>query len=387
MPDAAGRPVLLFLLNDAPFYVSHRLSVGIAAKAAGFDVHVAAPHHDAAVARIRAAGLAFHDIPLRRGATAILGELRLIGAMAALLMRLRPDVLHAVAMKPVCYGGSLARLLGIRASVLAITGLGYLFVTETTAARTMRRIALALYRFALGQRPLRAIFQNPDDLALFRTNDLVDPATVAMIRGCGVDMTRFASTPEPEGEPIVMFPARILGDKGVHEFVAAARMLKEAGIKARFVMVGRTDPDNPTDVGEAEIRRWIEAGWVEWWGFSEDMPKTLAQSTIICMPSYREGLPRGLIEAAACERAIVATDVPGCREVVRHEENGLLVPVRDGAATAAALRRLIEDVGLRRRLAARGRAIAVAEFSVEDFVTKSLGVYRDVMTESGSKWP
>jgi glycosyltransferase involved in cell wall biosynthesis len=272
--------------------------------------------------------------------------------------------------------------LGVPATVLAITGLGYLFVTESLAARAMRHVALALYRFALANRPLRAIFQNPDDLALFRAHGLVADDVVRMIRGCGVDMSAFPARPEPAGETVVMFPARILGDKGVHEFVGAARLLKAKGIAARFVMVGRTDPDNPTDVGEAGIRRWIEEGVVEWWGFSEDMPATLARATLVCMPSYREGLPRGLIEAAATERAIVTADVPGCREVVRHGDNGLLVPVRDAAATADALEKLILDAGLRRRMAGRGREIAVADFSVEDFVAKSLAVYREVLTDA-----
>ena len=375
-------PRLLFLMNDAPFYVTHRLSVGIAAKRAGFDVHVAAPHRHDAVKRIEAEGIVFHDIPLRRGGRRIGGELALIWAMAKLIRSLHPDLLHAVTMKPVCYGGTLARLLGVPATVLAITGLGYLFVTESLAARAMRHVALALYRFALANRPLRAIFQNPDDLALFRAHGLVADDVVRMIRGCGVDMSAFPARPEPAGETVVMFPARILGDKGVHEFVGAARLLKAKGIAARFVMVGRTDPDNPTDVGEAGIRRWIEEGVVEWWGFSEDMPATLARATLVCMPSYREGLPRGLIEAAATERAIVTADVPGCREVVRHGDNGLLVPVRDAAATADALEKLILDAELRRRLAAHGREIAVADFSVEDFVAKSLAVYREVLTDA-----
>jgi len=378
---------LLFLMNDAPFYVTHRLSVGIAARRAGFDVHVAAPFHADAVKRIEAEGLVFHDIPLRRGGRQIGGELALIWAIGRLLLALKPDLLHAVTMKPVCYGGTLARLMGVPAVVLAITGLGYLFVTESLAARAMRLIALALYRFALGGRPLRAIFQNPDDLALFKARDLVADEVVRMIRGCGVDMTAFPARPEPTGEIVVMFPARILGDKGVHEFVGAARLLKAKGIAARFVMVGRTDPDNPTDVGEAGIKRWTDEGVVEWWGFSEDMPATLARATLICMPSYREGLPRGLIEAAATERAIVTADVPGCREVVRHEVNGLLVPVRDSEATASALERLILDPTLRRALARRGRDIAVGEFSVEDFVARSLAVYREVMADAKLSWP
>jgi glycosyltransferase involved in cell wall biosynthesis len=239
---------------------------------------------------------------------------------------------------------------------------------------------LPLYRFALHHPNARVIFQNPDDLGLFLERRLVDPETVVMIRGCGVDMDLFRPRPAgvPENEVRVMFPARILGDKGVNEFVAAARMLKAEGTRGRFILVGRRDPLNPTDVPEATIRGWEAEGLVEWWGFRTDMPTVLPQAHVICMPSYREGLPRGLIEAAACGLPIVTADVPGCREVVRHEDNGLLVPARDGRATAAALRRLIDDAGLRARMGARSRARAVAEFSVEQFVADTLAAYAAV---------
>jgi len=176
-----------------------------------------------------------------------------------------------------------------------------------------------------------------------------------------------------------MFPARILGDKGVHEFVHAARTLKAAGANARFVLVGRRDPANPTDVPEATIRAWEAEGLVEWWGFRTDMPAVLLQAHVICMPSYREGLPRGLIEAAACGLPIVSADVPGCREVVRHGETGFLVPVRDGAATAEAIGKLLEDPALRRSMGQAARQMALDEFTVEAFVADTLATYDAVL--------
>ncbi len=373
---AAGR--LLFLLADAPFFVSHRLSIALAAKAAGFEVHVAVPFAAEPVRRMHECGLVHHDIPLRRGARSLHGELRLIAAFARLLRRLRPTMVHAVSLKPVIYGGLMARVMGVPAAVLAVTGLGYVFLREGTSAALTRALVKRLYRFALAHRNSRAVFQNPDDRALFVDGGLVAARRVVLTRGCGVDTAEFAPAPESEGTPTVVFPARILGDKGAHEFAAAARCLREDGVAARFVMVGRTDPDNPTDVGEPTIRRWEAEGILEWWGFRDDMAAVLAQAHVVCMPSYREGLPRVLIEAAACGRAIVTADVPGCREVVRDSENGLLVPVRDGAATAAAIRRLVEAPDLRRRLGARGREIVLAEFSVERFVAETLAVYRQL---------
>ena len=381
---AAQPPVLLMVLNDAPFFLSHRLAVARAAREAGFSVHVAVRYDQEAVAVIRAEGFTYHDIPLARGSRRIAGELRLIAALWRLVRAVRPDILHAVTMKPVIYGGMVARLCRVPAVVHAVTGLGYLFLIEGTAARVQRALLMALYRFALAHRNCRAIFQNPDDLGLFHNRGLVERGKETMIKGCGVDIHRFAEQPEPSGPPVVMFPARILGDKGVHEFVFAARTLKHDGIAARFVMVGRTDPDNPTDVGEATIRAWEREGLVEWWGFSRDMAASLAQATVVCMPSYREGLPRVLIEAGAIGRAVVTTNVPGCREIVHDGDTGLLVPVRDGNATAAAIRQLLDDPERRRAMARRARARVAAKFSEEVFVARSLDVYRQVLAGTRS---
>jgi len=372
---------LLMVLNDAPFFISHRLPLALAARDAGCEVHVAVPFDAGPVAIMEAAGLVHHDIPLRRGARALGGEAALVAAIWRVVRRVRPDLMHAVTMKPVLYGGLVARAARVPAVVHAITGLGYLFLIEGTAARVQRAIIKSFYALALAHHNAHAIFQNPDDLKLFRDARLVDPAITSMIRGCGVDTAAFAPRDKPGGPPVVMFPARILGDKGVHEFVEAARILKQRGSGARFVLVGRTDPDNPTDVGEAGIKAWTGEGIVEWWGFAEDMAATLAQAHIVCMPSYREGLPRVLIEAAAHALPIVTADVPGCREIVRDGDNGILVPVRNGPATAEAIGRLLDDAELRRRMGARGRAIAVAEFSVEDFVAKSLAAYGAVLPE------
>lgn len=382
---AVPRPRLLMVLNDAPFFLSHRLPVAQAARDAGFEVHIAVPEEAEPCAAMRSEGFVVHDIPLRRGARRLGGELTLIRRLWRIVRAVEPDMMHAVTMKPVLYGGLVARLSGVPAVVHAITGLGYLFVTAGLATRVQRAIVKRLYRFALGHRNACAIFQNPDDLSLFTREKLVDPRIALMIKGCGVDMKRFAPQPEPAGPVTVMFPARILGDKGVLEFVDAARILKAQGMDARFVLVGRTDPDNPTDVGEAGIRAWEREGVVEWQGFSRDMAATLNQAHIVCMPSYREGLPRVLIEAIACGRPVVTADVPGCREVVRDGENGLLVPVRDARATAEALGSLIANPALRRHFGERARAIAEDEFSVEHFVALSLEAYRRVLP--ARRWP
>lgn len=370
---------LLFLLNEALFFTTHRMPVGEAMLAAGFEVHVAAPFEQPYVDLIRARGFRYHDIPLRRGGRSLAGELRLFAAFLRLIGKVRPDLVHHVAMKPGVFGGAASRLLGVPAAVHAVTGLGFLFVREDAASRAIRAALLPLWRFALHHPNARAIFQNPDDMAMFLERGLAPRGRSVLIRGTGVDLDRFSPRPAHENPPVVMFPARLLGDKGVNEFVAAARVLKARGASARFVLVGRRDPLNPTDIGEAALEAWLREGVVDWWGFRDDMPETLNRADLVCTPSYREGAPRGLIEAAACGLPIVTSDAPGCREVVRDGENGLLVPVRDAAATAAAIGRLLADPALRRRMGARSRALAVEMFSVERFVADTLAVYRQVL--------
>lgn len=383
---------LLIVVQEALFFTTHRLPVGRAMQRRGWTVHVAAPADPAIVEQLQAEGFVFHPIPLTRSGLNPLAELKLLLALLGLFLRLRPQLAHLVSIKPMVWGGLAARLTGVPAVIHAITGLGYVFTEARDRADAritlLRNLISGLYRLALAHRNSIAIFQNPDDLAVFEARQLVRPDKWVMIRGCGVDMDVFAAQPEPVIDaahpPVVMFPARLLGDKGVREFVAAAEQLRAEHVKARFVLVGRRDPANKTDIGAEQLQRWIDSGVVEYWGFSDAMPAMLPRAHIIVLPSYREGLPRGLIEAAAIGRAIVTADAPGCREVVRHEETGLLVPVGDGRATAAAIRRLLTDDALRHRLAARSRAIAVDEFSVEQFVAASLQTYDRVLQTQGN---
>lgn len=370
---------LLFLVNEALFFTTHRMPVAQAAQRHGYEVHVAAPYEEGPASIIAAQGFTYHPIPLIRSGTSIAGELKLMAAFWRLLGTIKPDLTHHVAMKPVAYAGCIARLRRVPAVVHAVTGLGYLFIRNDLVTRIQRAIIMALFRIALRHRRGRVIFQNPDDLELFAKRGLVDRAVATIIRGTGVDMDRFKPAATGNGDRMtVMFPARIIGDKGIHEFVHAARQLTAAGVAADFVLVGRTDPVNPTAVSEATVRQWEQEGIVAWWGFHDDMATTLARADVVCMPSYREGLPRVLIEAAACGLPMVTTDVPGCREIVRDGENGFLVPARDGPATADAIARLVADAGARKRMGKNSRAIALKDYAIDDFVARTLAVYAEV---------
>ncbi|QXP84585.1 glycosyltransferase family 4 protein [Methylococcus sp. ANG] len=372
------QPHLLFVVTEDWFFCLHRLSLAVAAKRAGFEVSVAtrvAEHGQV----IESAGLRLIPLRLSRRGRNPLTEARLVADLARLYRRERPDIVHHVAMKPVIYGSLAARLTGRRAVVNALTGLGFLFTSDRLSARLLRPLVETAFRGLLNAPICRTIVENPDDLRQLTDEGVVEPGRIRLIRGSGVDLAKFSPSPEPEGPPLVVLPARMLWDKGIGEFVEAARRLRAEGVQARFALVGQRDAENPSAIAEAQLREWERSGVVEYWGFRSDMPQVLAQCHIVCLPSYREGLPVSLLEAAACTRAIVTTDVPGCREAVRHEENGLLVPRGDPAALAAALSRLIADPALRRAMGARGRTRAEEEFSLDGVVAQTLSLYREML--------
>ena len=363
---------LLFVVNDTRFFVSHRLPLGAAARRAGYEVHLAALP-DGKLDVLAAHGIVFHPLRVDRTGLNAWRELDLLRQLAGVIRRVDPDTVHCVTIKPVIYGGLLCRLLGVPAFVAAVSGLGYVFVARGASSALLRPLIRRLYRFVFSHPNSRVIFQNGDDRAELAALGLVRAERSVLIRGSGVDPTVYRPRPEPEGTPVVLLPARLLREKGIGEFVAAARLV---GPVARFVLVGDAPAHNRSCVPAAALQAWRDEGVVEWWGHREDMPEVYAAASIVCLPSHREGLPKALLEAAACARPIVATDVPGCREVCRHGENGLLVPPRDPATLAAALAALLRDPALRRAMGERGREIALREFTVARVAERTLAVYR-----------
>ncbi len=362
-------PKLTFLVTEDWYFISHRLPLAVAAKAAGFKVMVIT-RCGAKCEAIRAAGIEVVPFSMARRGLNPLRLAREILALTRHYRRLQPDLVHHVALRAVVVGGLAARLAGVEGVVSAIAGLGYAF----TGGRGgwLAFVLRALLRVALSRG--QVIVQNPDDAQAVQALG-VAAERIRLVPGAGVDTERFYPQPEPAGMPVVMFASRLLWDKGVAEFVEAARRLRG---RARFVLVGAPDAGNPASVPEDVLRQWTADGVVEWWGAREDMPETLAQATIVCLPSYREGLPKVLLEAMACGRPVVTTDVPGCREAVHEENNGLLVPVKDVTALAAAIARLLDDPALRQKMGARGRERAVTEFGQERIIAATLAVYREV---------
>lgn len=376
---AGARPLgrLLFVVNDLGFFLSHRLPVAEAAAEEGWEVHVAAPPAGAAEARLAGQGFALHRLRLDRHGTNPLAEAASLIAMRRLFRRLRPDLVHLVTIKPVIYGGLAARLAGVPAVVSAVSGLGYVFSGADARSRALGRVLGPLYRAALAHPNQRVIFQNASDRAALAALGARLDGRAETIAGSGVDLDAFAPAPEPEGPVTVMLPARLLAGKGVAEFVAAARILRGEGTEARFVVVGEAPAGNPSRVPEAALAAWRAEGAAEFWGHRDDMPRVLAQAHVVALPSYYgEGLPKVLLEAAACARPVVTSDWPGCRDAVLPGETGLLVPPREPAALAAALRRLIADAGARRRMGRAARALAERAFCARAVARRHLEIYR-----------
>jgi len=370
-------PRLLFVVNNPAFFLSHRLPLALAAQRAGYDVHVATMAGDS-VSRIQAHGLTHHIIPMTRSGKNPLQELRTVWSLYRLFRQLRPDVVHLVTIKPVLYGGIAARLAGVPAMVSAISGLGFVFVAKGAKASVVRQVVTVLYRLALGHRNSRIVFQNGNDRDVLRDLGAVRNEQVVMIRGSGVDLSDYAAVAEPPPPIVVLMVARLLRDKGVIEFVDAARILRREGANVRMLLAGGIDPGNPASVTQADVNEWQRQGIIEALGERRDIAELYAAAHIAVLPSYREGLPRSLIEAAACGRAVITTDVPGCRDAIEPDETGLLVPSHDAQALAAAISRLANDNGLRQKMGAAGRALAEREFDIEDVCRKHLEIYQAV---------
>ncbi len=378
---SAGK--LLFVVTEDWYFCSHRLPLAVAAREAGYEVAVAT-RVDRHGGVIEAAGLRL--IPLRRLRRRSGNPLRELAALLELwriFRRERPGLVHLVALKPVIYGGLAARLARVPHTVAAIAGLGHLFTARDRRTRLLAGLVRGLYRLALGGGDTRVIVQNPDDREILISAGITEPGRCRLIRGSGVDLSCFTPRPEPDGPLTVILASRLLWTKGVGEFVEAARLLQSR--EHRFVLVGDPDPENPAAIAVSTLEGWVAEGVIEHWGWQEEMAGVLARAHIVCLPSWREGLPKVLLEAAALERALVATDVPGCREVVRDGETGLLVPPRDAAALAEAVRRLVADTALRRRLAHAARQRVEREFSQERVIAQTLGLYGDLLGE-GRGW-
>lgn len=372
-----SRPRLVLVITEDWYFWSHRLGLARAARDAGWQV-VVATTPGSLRQQIEAEGFLYYPLRLQRKGRNPWGEVLAILDLMSLYHLMRPDMVHHVAIKPVLYGSLAARLADVPAVVNAVVGLGYVFISGGVKHALLRTAVEWAYRLAFIGKRTRVIFQNPDDCNLFLQHRILREAQTVIIPGAGVNTRRFAPTPEPSGEPVVLLASRLLWDKGIGELVEAARLLKRRKIAGRVVLAGLPDPSNPASIPIATLQAWHQEGIVEWIGRRSDMPAVLAASHIACLPSYREGLPLSLIEAASCARPIVASNVPGCREIVQDGWNGLLVPVKDALALADALQTLLTDASLRQTMGQWGRELVLQRFAQELIIKQTLGVYQSL---------
>jgi glycosyltransferase involved in cell wall biosynthesis len=384
--DARRWPKLIFLVTEDWYFCSHRLPVARAARDAGFEVVVAT--------RVRAHGKKIHDegftlrpIAWRRRGDGLLGAARAISEISRLYRNERPDIVHHVALKPVLFGGIARRLVFGRsanapASVDSVMGLGSGFSATTTAAKLRRpALNLALRLVASGSRGW-VVVQNPEDGAALAGLG-IDAKRIALIRGSGVDIGRFVRLPDPDGDTVaVALVSRMLRDKGVLDAVAAIRRLRSQGLAIELLLAGPTDPDNANSLPVDVLRSLAAEPGIKWLGPVADVRAVWRRAAIAVLPStYGEGVPKTLLEAAACGRPLVSADVPGCREVVRPGATGILVPPHDVGGLAEAIAALASDPARRAALGRAARELIESQFTNEIVASQTLALYHAALAE------
>ncbi len=368
---------ILFVINDAAFFVSHRLPIALKLIDEGYDVHLACRGDNSTI--YDEIGLTFHTLDIERKGVLPLRELRLVFQLYMLLIKLKPDLVHFVTIKPYLYGGILSQILKVPAVVSAISGLGNDFMSRGFRSSLLRVVLYPLYKLAFKHKNQIAIFQNKDDANFLLDWGVLNSSKVRLVRGSGVDLNRFKYSLEPEGKIIITFVARLLIEKGIGEFIEASRLLYQKGVDAEFWIVGDRDGQNPKSVSKRQIDEWKGLPNTKFFGFRQNVAELYSKSNIACLPSYREGLPKSLAEAAACGRAVVTTNVPGCRDAIEPNKTGFLVPAKDAQALAEKLEFLIQQSDLRNKMGLAGRSLAKAHFDIKKIVADHMQIYKKLL--------
>lgn len=369
---------ILFVVNDPAFFLSHRLPVAFAAQEYGFDVHVASAY-GSGVDKICEFGFTHHHVPFNRSGQNPVKEIKSFLKLLVLFSSVKPDLVHLVTIKPVLYGGISARFTRIRSVVAAVSGLGTVFIAKSGLARIRLWIVSLLYKVAFNHKNLVVIFQNPTDRQALLDLKALGEMQAHIIRGSGVILKDYPHFPEPDGIIVVTMASRLLRDKGVFEFVEAARILRKRRVPVLMRLIGDIDSNNITSVKLSDVDSWRKSGIVEVLGYRSDVAEQYAKSNIICLPSYREGLPKSLAEAAACGRAVVTTNVAGCRDAIENSITGILVPVKNAIALADAIQTLVENPAIRISMGHEGRKLAEKAFDIDIITRQHLNIYEGLL--------
>jgi glycosyltransferase involved in cell wall biosynthesis len=375
---------ILFIVNVDWFFMSHRLPIAIAAKKNGYDVTIAS-HFTKHKQELVDMGFNVIDVPFSRSGGGIINEIVTIRRIRQVIKGVKPSLIHAVTIKPVLYTGLALKTIKCDIPfVAAISGLGYVFTASNLRAKITRVIVSSFYKVALSQKYKTVIFQNTSDESILTDVASLTHTDKVLIKGSGADLSVYSYLPENVSENIkVVMACRLLKEKGVYEYVEAARHVKERYPSCEFILVGTPDLENPNTVKQKEIDGWVAQGVINYLGHRNDIPDVFSKSNIVCLPSfYGEGVPKVLIEGAACGRAIVTTDNPGCRDAIINGETGLAVPVRNAEALANAIIELLDNTELRVSMGQKARTFAESEFDVNSVVSKHLAIYTDLIGEA-----
>jgi glycosyltransferase involved in cell wall biosynthesis len=379
---------IAYVVNHVAFFMSHRMPLADGARSAGFNVCLltgkagSEEMERTAVTRLQAAGVAHRRAVFSSSGMNPFSELLGLLQLVRFIRDFKPDIVHCASPKGVLYGGIAARLCGVKGLVLAISGMGYAYTAGTGNGHRrsfVRKVYEALVGFAFRHPNLRVIVQNDEDYRTLIDSGWAKAACMRLIPGSGVDLSRFEGCTPGKKSRVVVLPARMLKDKGVEEFVEAARRVKAVEPNWRFILVGAAGYDSPAAIDAERLQSWQAEGFVEWLGHVDDMTPLYRDSAIVCLPSYREGMPKALLEAAAAGCAVVTTDVAGCREAIDPGFTGDLVSVRDSEALARVLLSLIRDEQRRQVYGANGSVRARSLFSVTSVVSQTIEIYRGLL--------
>ncbi|GIB22060.1 glycosyltransferase family 4 protein [Vibrio cholerae] len=382
---------LMYFCNDLTFFLNHFSALLSRSLQQGYDVIVLSGGSNTKdINKVKEEyGARLIPINITRSGTRLLDEFKVILDVHRIIKKEKPEIVHLFTIKPCIYGGIVSRILGIKTTIGTVTGLGYTFSGMGWLSKLRSNFFVVLYRlaFGLGNGHVKLVFENSDDRSYFIENHIINEDKTAKVWGAGVDLNLFfpadfrTQSQEIISEVTVMLPSRMLKDKGVLEFIEAAKIIKDIHIPIRMVLVGGVDPHNPASFTTEELNVYVEEGIVEWLGFKSDMPTQLRAADIVCLPSYREGMPKVLLESMACGKPIITTNVPGCREVIVDGVHGFLIPARDGQSLADAIINISSSQQLMDSMGKSSRHRALQLFSDLDIAEQYINLYKNSLHE------
>ncbi len=378
---------ILFIITEFSFFKSHFFERACAAAEAGYEVYVATRILDKEYRNLINDNINYINVNFNRSGVNPFREFLTIIGLILIIRRIGPDIIHNVALKPILYGSIAAKFICKDCNIVnAPVGMGYIFTSENFGAKILRPVVSFFLKYAFNSNFVKVIFENRDDLNEFVLKNYVKKSNAVLIRGAGVDIDKFYPIEKNINHnsctPSVTLVGRMLIDKGVIEFINASKILNATGIIVKFNLVGDPDPSNPSSIEESYLQSISGHNGLFWYGYTENIFEIYGKTDIACLPSYREGLPKSLLEAAACGLPIITTDTIGCREVVIDGLNGLLIPVKSSECIASSITYLLNEPELRLRMGLMSREIAVKYFSSKIVIRETLDLYHELMLHS-----